>query len=95
MEITLSNKIIRIDWIHQRRGIMVEQDITNCRISECINHTRYLNHISEGISYCNEKDNFSKEIGRKISLTRALINGNFSKSDRKYIWDAYRARVKQ
>lgn len=48
--------------------------------------------IAVGYAICSEKDNYSKEIGRKISLTRALKSCEFPKSDRKYIWDKYFSR---
>jgi hypothetical protein len=40
-------------------------------------------------------DHFSRDIGRKLSLARALKNANLSKEERKEIWEAYRNLTKK
>ena len=47
-----------------------------------------------GRSRCGTEDNFSYEIGRKISLRRALSGACIPKQDRKEIWEAYRTMTK-
>jgi hypothetical protein len=42
-----------------------------------------------GVSTKHPKDNFNKERGRKISLTRALITANLNKEERKEFWKVY------
>ena len=39
---------------------------------------------------CMKTDEYNKNLGRKLTLTRALKNANISKKDRTKIWDAYR-----
>ncbi|MFA5154148.1 MAG: hypothetical protein WC554_16480 [Clostridia bacterium] len=39
---------------------------------------------------CIKTDEFNKEIGRKLSLSRALQTANVKKEDRSKIWDVYR-----
>ncbi len=50
-----------------------------------------LPRLSKGESKCSPLDNFIKAVGRKIALTRALMNADdpFAKADRTAIWDAY------
>jgi len=47
------------------------------------------NLISEGIAKCSKHDLFEKEIGRKISLLRAVNNFNFNKESRREILSTY------
>ena len=41
-------------------------------------------------AFCNPKDNFCRETGRKISLSRAMQALRIPKSSRKQIWEKYR-----
>lgn len=50
----------------------------------------YFTTILRGISVCSKQDSFVKEIGRKISLKRAIQS--LSKDQRKQIWDVYLQR---
>jgi hypothetical protein len=43
----------------------------------------------QGSAACVEGDKFSKEIGRKQSLTRALEASKLSKGFRSRVWDSY------
>jgi len=43
-----------------------------------------------GYSRCHPKDNFCKETGRQLSLKKALEDAEFSKEDRKTVWENYR-----
>jgi len=43
-----------------------------------------------GVSACNPKDNFRKETGRKLALTRAI--SGFSKAERAAVWAIYLQR---
>lgn len=46
--------------------------------------------IAQGFAACSELDNFSKEAGRKLALTRALRS--LPRADRREIWARYFAR---
>lgn len=49
----------------------------------------------QGVAYCNYKDAFSKETGRKVSLHEALTKlfpGKEHVAVRRAFWDAYRTR---
>ena len=48
--------------------------------------------IGTGKAYCLAADQFSKEIGRRISLTRALQSTELSKIGRRMVWAAYFGR---
>lgn len=48
--------------------------------------------LGEGVAKCSHLDNFVKETGRKISLTRALAASNLTKDERTAVWQAYRLR---
>lgn len=48
--------------------------------------------LSEAASMCNPRDNFSKDIGRRLALTKALRKSNYSKSERSLIWQSYFSR---
>jgi len=45
--------------------------------------------IGEGQAVCSAKDRFEYEAGRKIALTRALINAGLTSSERKKVWQTY------
>lgn len=45
--------------------------------------------LMSAAAICKFPDTFVKETGRKISLTRALKNGKFSRQDRIKIWFGY------
>lgn len=45
-----------------------------------------------GVARCSPKDNFSKRMGRKIALRRALSNTN--RVFRKSAWQAYKAECR-
>lgn len=45
--------------------------------------------VINGVALCNPMDNFDREKGRKLSLTRALKTWGLEKADRTIIWKAY------
>ena len=50
--------------------------------------------VCNGISLCDNRDQFVKAIGRKIALKRALMSKNdLSKEERTKIWKGYFSRV--
>lgn len=50
------------------------------------------NEISCALAECSENDNYNKNIGRKISLQRALNNLNLSKGEKQEFWNVYLGR---
>ena len=48
---------------------------------------------STGGAFCDPRDKFNKEFGRKLSLARALEKGNFTKDARRQVWEHYRSRT--
>ena len=50
------------------------------------------NDIGIGRAFCVAEDQFRKELGRRIALTRALSDTDLDKSARRSIWDAYFGR---
>ena len=57
---------------------------TYCRIE------KGTERIALGWAICLESDNFSREIGRKLSLARVLKVAHIPKEERKEIWETYR-----
>jgi hypothetical protein len=49
-----------------------------------------------GVAFCSKKDQFNKEVGRKLALKRALDRNlaNWDKIQRTIIWKAYFNRSK-
>ena len=43
-----------------------------------------------GTAWLNPRDHFCKEIGRKLSLARAMKNANLLKEERRVVWELYR-----
>jgi hypothetical protein len=48
--------------------------------------------VGVGYSYCHEQDQFVKEVGRKIALTRALEDMGADQPTRTLFWKAYFGR---
>ena len=48
--------------------------------------------LHSAIAKCSPKDQYNKEIGRKVSLKKLLKKMGFSKEQRKVIWMAYFSR---
>lgn len=47
-----------------------------------------------GIARCSKKDNFCKEVGRKLALKRAISQLTLTKEERTKLWKDYQNRVK-
>jgi len=89
MIVKIGDKIYKIQFEHT--GNKVRR--TRCDIVYLDGEKRFMRGYGE--CFCSESDNFSKEIGRKISLGRALRATFDTKSQRAYIWDCYRNRKTQ
>ena len=46
--------------------------------------------LNRGSAFCHPKDNFCRDAGRRISLSRAMKNACMSKEERTVIWELYR-----
>jgi len=77
MEININNKKVKIEFRH-----------SNHKITICNIITPEKSFV--GVAEVSPKDQFCKETGRKVSLTKALNISNFSREDRKQIWETYR-----
>ena len=49
--------------------------------------------LAVGSARCSLQDNYKKEIGRKLALTRALEETSLDKHDRNVVWRAYLNRA--
>ena len=76
----------RISWVHNMDGARDFAKGTKCIIKDKEGNT-----IGVGYAVLSEKDQFSRKIGRKVSLSRALKSSNLDKMYRKGIWDLYRS----
>lgn len=74
----ISFRYLRVMWSREPYSTLVEVS------------TKHGEKI-KGVSECSPKDQFSKEVGRKIALKRALSSSELlTKDDKKAIWDGYR-----
>jgi hypothetical protein len=64
-----------------RPGKIID-DVTSCRLE--VNGV-----MTKGIAACLQGDKFEKEVGRKLSLTRALSESGLVRSVRKHVWNTY------
>lgn len=87
MKMEVNGQTFYVDWFYFRsKGHPVGVD---CRIT-LPGFVKYC----QGSAYCDPRDKFNKEFGRKLSLTRALKYGNFTKDARRQVWEHYRFEVK-
>jgi hypothetical protein len=71
-----------------------EERATKCEIVEVDPKiARKYTVLSDGLARCCYKDNFKKDIGRKIALSRAIKKLDFSKFERTMIWESYLNRA--
>jgi len=104
--VDLGNKKVGIQFRHQAvktlvRGENIHTRLTHCGIFEIPKEEKgEIKKLAFGVAKCSEHDNFCKEKGRKVALTRALLQGasEFSgvsqshKDLRGKVWEAYRNR---
>ncbi len=101
MKVTIAGKELKIYWRYCISEMTLKR-ITTCYITDSSGED-----IGVGNSACHRKDNFCKEIGRRISLGRALKvvefecvyddgihNRNLNKSERHKVLEAYHGRKK-
>ena len=97
MIVNIEGNRYTIDWLHytttipegSRRQAKKAHRQTVCDIG-------FPNgEVFTGVSVCGRKDNFCREIGRKISLTRALKEAGFTYEGRQQVWKAYFNRKKK
>lgn len=69
MKITLGNKQYIVSWYYQREEGLTP--LTVCTISEVLPDNT-LSQVAQGTVGCYFKDNFNKNVGRKLSLDRAM-----------------------
>lgn len=81
MKININNAVVSVKWIHYNdKGIpntnTFKQELnrrTICKI-EIVSQSNNFNLESEGTAKLSKRDNYNKEIGRKLSLKKALAN---------------------
>lgn len=82
----LQVKDYKVKWIHE-----TDKDILGTKYFKAITYCMLLKEgeqIDVGVAGCSLNDNFSKDIGRKLSLKRAIEK--LPKKDRTVIWESYR-----
>ena len=91
MRITVNDKEYHIRFYHHIEG---EKKTTACHV--LVNLLIYgFVDIGIGVAVCSHKDNFSRAVGRKIALSRAIRNCFPDKVVRKTVWRAvWEARKK-
>lgn len=76
MKVQANGSIYWVDWIHHN------PHYTDCHILNGTLRRTATAHVSK-------EDNYDKNIGRKVSMTRALKMFPFTKTDRIKFWEAY------
>lgn len=111
IKIELPDRTLGISFIHKKKILPVTEGFTlkgpthwiahstKCEILEIPERgqSSILIVLAYGIANCDRRDNFSKEVGRKIALTHALFSeqkdgkkySKFTKFERSAIWEAY------
>lgn len=106
IRVHLPNKTLGIGFIHPSKAIATDKNLpffltrmrfTHCEIFEIVPNAMMregfdVRLLSEGVTMCSPRDNFVKEAGRKIALTRALGKLKLGKKERTLVWEAYMAR---
>lgn len=80
MKIQINNAVVSVKWIHYNdKGIPNTNTFkqepnrrTICKLE--INDQKDFNLQAEGVAKLSKRDNYNKEIGRKLSLKKALAN---------------------
>lgn len=88
MRVKIDESEYIVNWVHSRihhsnNHIERKDSATLCRI------ILPNGKIYTGIARCSKRDNFCKDIGRKVSLTRALKSAGFDKAERRIFWKTY------
>jgi hypothetical protein len=87
--VTVDGKEYKVEWKHDRWDDGKDKEVvqfinkayTTCFIikDDCM--------YGIGQARCSWKDNFSRKVGRKLSLQRALDDSNFDAGQRQQIWE--------
>ncbi len=86
-----SQKSFWITWEYPKSYLGRSLGTTICKIvDDSIMGKPFL--VSSGEASCSFRDKFSKEVGRKVSLTRAIESLNLPKQERRIIWETYHSR---
>lgn len=82
-----------VKWQYHNKVVMDKKGKNHdCVRTECTIVTNLGNHHSHGNAVCSIKDTDEKEIGRKVSLTKAIKY--FNKIERAKFWEVYRTMTK-
>lgn len=82
MKIKIDDITYLVSWQHDsNRGSTI------CYIKDEETYTQAI-----ATAFCSEKDHFSREVGRKVSLTKVLRSEvfNFTREERQLFWEAFR-----
>ena len=88
LPVTVGSDTYKVTWQHDRQA-----ESTICLI--ITNYDGEDTLVASGEALCHHTDNFNYNVGRKLSLARAVVNAfpnSFaSKADRRAFWTAYKA----
>lgn len=87
MILVIDDTKFHITWRHLK-DLDMHPGQTECIIST-IDEKGDRHPIAEADAFCSVLDNYSKNKGRKISLTRALKKTNMSVEARRLVWNMY------
>ena len=92
----LQIKDYKVKWVHEvhtdtRHKMDGKKDRPTFRAFTDCHLYKGDRRIDVGIAGCSWEDNFSRDIGRRVSLKRAIAT--LPKKDRTMIWEAYRIQM--
>ena len=80
---------VRIQFKHDKDPGEVLENRKVVAITRCVLENEAGEDIGAGTAFCVEGDQFVKEVGRRIALTRALASSPLNKEDRRIVWTTY------
>lgn len=92
MKTNIGKKTMIIKWRHNNPNQVtnnLNQVSCNNGFTECFIKDTDGKVYANTTAICSGEDNFNKNVGRKISLARALNEINISKTERQQVWHDY------
>ena len=81
---------VDVRWMHICDNQKPRVTICNLNlVQKAGGHHEYMTHLARGKATVSLKDQFRKNVGRKISLARAMLSAGLDKVERTRVWKAY------
>jgi len=87
MIVTINDEKLQVQWIHDSTTLLLNGEDTKLPRTQCLIKNGDEKVLVKSESLCGPTDNYCRNTGRKISLTRAIED--FPKSQRAEYWKTY------